>query len=153
MEVSNPYATPKSEVQDLPEQRYYTPGQICAAAILGGPLAGGYLVSRDHSLFGSPQKATAALLWSFLVLIGLIGLGYALPEHSSGTGLAAIVAGMYRWYAKEAFEGTIAERRQQGWLRYSWWRAVGLSVGFLILMLVLLVLFNVTIPRLLGARP
>lgn|ERR1700681_1807221 len=152
MEVSNPYEAPNARVEDSPEQRYYTPGQVLLAAILGGPLAGGYLVSRDHSLFGSPKKARATLLWSCVVLIGMIGLGYSLPEHSSETIPAAIVAGMYRWYAKESFQSTITQRQNQGWLRYSWWRVVGLSVGILVLMLALLVVFVIVIPQLLGVR-
>lgn len=135
-----------------PARMYGFPLTVLLAAILGGPLAGGYLISRDHSLFGSPKKAMAALLWSFVVFLGTIGLGYALPEHSSGTIPAAIVAGLYRWYAKEAFQGAITQRQQQGWLRYSWWRVLGLSVEFLVLMLVLLVLFVIVIPQLLGAR-
>ena len=145
MEVSNPYAAPNAQVEDSPEHRYYTPGQVLLAAILGGPLAGGYLVSRDHSLFGSPKKARATLLCTFVVLIGMIGLGSALPAHSSGTIPAAIVAGMYRWYAEEAFRGTIAQCQKQGWLQYSWWRVVGLSVGFLILMLALFVVYVIAI--------
>jgi hypothetical protein len=94
MEVSNPYAAPNTQSADSTEQRYYSPGQVFLAAILGGPLAAGYLVSRDHSLFGSPKKARATLLWTFVVIIGMIGLGYALPERSSQTIPAAIVAVM-----------------------------------------------------------
>jgi hypothetical protein len=82
----------------------------------------------------------------------MIGLGYSLPEHSSETIPAAIVAGMYRWYAKESFQSTITQRQNQGWLRYSWWRVVGLSVGILVLMLALLVVFVIVIPQLLGVR-
>ena len=109
MEVTNPYAAPSAPVADAPERRYYTPGQVTLATLLGGPLAGGYLFSRNYSLFGSRKKAKIALLWSLAVSVAAIGLGFALPAHTSRTVPAAIVAGMYRWYAKEAFQGTIAE--------------------------------------------
>jgi hypothetical protein len=62
MEFANPFAAQASEVAKSRKQRYYSPGQVLLAALLGGPLAGGYLVSRDHSLFGSPRKAKATLL-------------------------------------------------------------------------------------------
>jgi len=152
MEVTNPYAAPSAPVADSPERRYYTPGQVTLATLLGGPLAGGYLFSRNYSLFGSRKKAKIALLWSLAVSVAAIGLGFALPAHTSRTVPAAIVAGMYRWYAKEAFHGTIAERQAQGWLRYSWWRVVGLSVAFLVLMILLAAVFLILIPRMLIGR-
>ena len=153
MEVTNPYAAPKAQVRDSPEQHYYTPGQVTLATLLGGPLAGGYLFSRNYSLFGSPKKAKTVLLWSLAVSVAAIGLGFALPAHTSRTVPAAIVAGMYRWYAKEAFQGTIAERQAQGWLRYSWWRVVGLSVGFVVLIIVLAAVLLILIPRMLIGHP
>jgi hypothetical protein len=152
MEVTNPYAAPKARVQDSAERRYYTPGQVSLATILGGPLAGGYLLSRNYLLFGSPKKAKAALLWSSAVFIGAIGLGYALPAHTSGIVPAAIIAAMYRWYAKETFQGAIAERRTQGWVRYSWWRVLGMSLGFLVLMIGLIFVFLFWLPRVLFGR-
>ena len=152
MEVSNPYAAPSAPLTDSPERHYYTPGQVTLAALLAGPLAGGYLVSRNYSLFGSPKKAKTALLWSLAATIAAIGLGCALPAHSSGTVPAALLAGMYRWYAKEAFQGTIAQCRAQGWLRYSWWRVVGLSVVFLVLIIVLAAVLLIIIPRMLVGR-
>jgi hypothetical protein len=152
MEVTNPYAAPSAPVADSPERRYYTPGQVTLATLLGGPPAGGYLFSRNYLLFGSPKKAKTALLWSLAVSVAAIGLGFALPEHTSRTLPAAIVAGMYRWYAKEAFQGTIAERQAQGWLQYSWWRVVGLAVAFLVLIIVLATVFLILIPRMLIGR-
>ena len=152
MEVTNPYAAPKAPLADSAEQRYYTPGQVFLATVLGGPLAGGYLFSRNYSLFGLPTKAKAVLVWSVVILICGIALGYALPEHSGGTGIAATIAGMYRWYAKEAFEGKIAERQHLGWLQYSWWRVVAISVGFLVLVLVLLFALVFLLPRMLVGR-
>jgi hypothetical protein len=57
-------AAQRAHVAESRKQRYYSPGQVLLTALLGGPLAGGYLVSRDHSLFGSPKRAKATLLWS-----------------------------------------------------------------------------------------
>ena len=152
MEVTNPYAAPKAEVADSPEQRYYTPGQVLLATMVGTPLAGGYLFSRNYALFGFPKKAKIALVWPVVVLIGSIGLGYVLPEHSSRMLPAAIIAGMYRWYAKEKFQGMIDERQQLGWVRYSWWRVLGLSLGSLVLIGALFVVAAVLIPKLLVGR-
>ncbi len=109
-------------------QRYYTPWQITVAAILGGPLAGGYLASRDHALFGSQGRARATLAVSALLLCGLLYVGHLLPPQASGTPIAVGVAFGYRWYAGVTFDGEIAQRRAAGWLAYSWWRVIGISL-------------------------
>jgi hypothetical protein len=83
---------------------------VLLATVLGSPLTGGYLFSRNYALFGLPKKAKGALFWSVVIVLCSVGLGYALPEHSSGMAIAACVAGMYRWYAKKHFR----ERSRSG---------------------------------------
>lgn len=50
MDQTNPYAPPKAVLSELQPEvgRFYTPGQICVATLLGGPIAGGILVFRNH---------------------------------------------------------------------------------------------------------
>lgn len=137
MEVTNPYAAPKARLEDVPVPRFYTPWQISLAAFFGTALAGGFMVSRNHALFGSPAKAKAALLWSVVVLVCAVGAAYALPGRRTGTLPAIIVAALYRWYAQEAFQKIIDERRAQGWLQYSWWRVVLVPLACIALIVVL----------------
>jgi ABC-type Mn2+/Zn2+ transport system permease subunit len=144
---TNPYAPPKSPVGEATTSRFYSPWQICVGAILGGPLAAGYLYSRDHILFGSPNKARTSLLWTGVVLLCLFAVALSLPKHSSGTILAAAVAGMYRWFARQAFDETISMRRNQGWTSYSWWRVVGLSIVGLTLTLGILLVLVLLLPE------
>jgi len=124
-------------VAESSQQRYYSPWQICVAAVLGGPLASGYLASRNYIFFKAPSKAMAALLVSVVVFIALLGFGYSSPKNGSGAGLALIVAGFYRWHAQVAFEPGIAQLRSEGWTRHSWWRVIGLSLAILLAVLVL----------------
>lgn len=109
-------------------------------AILGGPLAGGYLASRDHAVFGAQGRARATLALSALLLCGLLYVSHLLPPHASGTPIAAAVAFGYRWYASVAFDGEIARRRAAGWVAYSWWRAIGISLALMAAMFLLIVL-------------
>jgi len=139
-------APPQVSVSDSTAGRFYSPWQICVGALLGGPLAGGYFYSRDHISFGSPNKARTSLLWTGVVVICLFAIGLSSPRQSSGTVLAAAVAGMYRWFARQAFDETISTRRNQGWTQYSWWRVVGLSVVGLILTLAILFLLVSFLP-------
>jgi hypothetical protein len=115
--------------------RYCTPWQIGVAAILGGPLAGGYLASRNHALFGTQRKARTTLALSALLVCGLLYVSSLALPHASGTPIAAAVAGGYRWYAGATFDGEIAQRRAAGWLAHSWWRVMGISLLVLVAML------------------
>jgi hypothetical protein len=132
----NLYAPPKAHVTDaapVPPNRphYYTPWQVGVATIIAGPLAGGYFFFRNHQLFGNRQKAIRAALVSGILLIALIGLGLLMPKGGSGTALAGAVAGMYRWYASDAFKSEIPKRQAEGWTPASWWRVIGLSIAML----------------------
>ena len=123
---------PETPLDASAPQHYYSPWQITVATLIGGPLAGGYLASRDHALFGAPTKGRTVLMVSCIAIIGLIYLGSILPDQTPRAPLALLVAAAYRWYATYAFAPGIAQRRSDGWIPYSWWRTVGLSLGFLL---------------------
>jgi hypothetical protein len=132
----NLYAPPNAHVADaVPgppnHPHYYTPWQIGVATIIAGPLGGGYFFFRNHRLFGNRQKAVRTALVSGILLIALIGFGLLLRKGGSGTALAGAVAGMYRWYASDAFKSEIPKRQAEGWTPASWWRVIGLSVAML----------------------
>jgi hypothetical protein len=133
----NLYAPPNAHVADAvpgpPNHRhYYTPWQVCVATIIAGPLGGGYFASQDHKLFGTQKKASITMLVSSMLLIGLFALGVSLRKGESGTAMAGVVAGMYRWYAAEAFNSEISRRRAEGWTPASWWRVLGVSISIMV---------------------
>jgi hypothetical protein len=139
--------TPETPLDPSQSQRYYSSTQIAVATLIGGPLAGGYLASCDHALFGHPEKGRVILIISCVAIIGLLYLGSIVPPQASRTALPFIAVVAYRVYATYAFDPTIAQRKSEGWLQYSWWRAVGISLAVLIAMLVLMFiavsLFNI----------
>ena len=125
---------------DIPDSpRYYSALQIGIATLVGGPLAGGYLASRDYALFGEPDKGRVVIIVSCIIIVGLIYIGSVLPERTPRSGLAFIVAIAYRAYASYALEPAIAHRKSEGWLQYSWWRTLGLSLLFLVAILAIAV--------------
>lgn len=124
---------------DTPARSYYSPWQIAVATLIGGPLAGGYLASRDHALFGAPGKGRAILIVSCIAVVGLIYLGSVLPDQTPRSPVALLVAIAYRSYASYAFDPAIAQRRSEGWLQYSWWRTLALSLAFLLAIVLLAV--------------
>jgi hypothetical protein len=117
---------------------YYSSLQIGVATLIGGPLAGGYLASRDYALFGAPDKGRWTLVASAAAVVGLICIGSLLPKGAAQL-LPLLIPIAYRIYAQYAFDPTIAQRRAQGWLQFSWWRIVGISLAFLAAILLLAV--------------
>jgi hypothetical protein len=118
-------------------KRYFSSLQIGVATLIGGPLAGGYLASRDHALFGAPGKGRWTLLASAAVVVGLIYFGSLLSKGTLQSVLPFVVAIAYRVYAQYAFDPTITERRAKGWVQFSWWRTAGISLAFLMAILAL----------------
>ena len=130
-------------VKSFLSQRYYTPWQICVAAVIGGPVTSGYLSYRNHSMFGDRSKARLALAAGVGLCVALVALGFNLPEGKSGTALAGAVAGGYRWCGQSAFASEIARRNGEGWRPQSWWHVLGLSLAFLVALLLSLVILVV----------
>lgn len=120
-------------------QRYYSSLQIGVATLIGGPLAGGYLASCDHTFFGAPARGRATLIVSCIVIVASLYVGSRLPDEATRSVLPLLVAIAYRIYATYAFDSTIAQRKSEGWLQFSWWRTVGISLVFVAALLALAV--------------
>jgi hypothetical protein len=127
----------ETNLEILAAKRYFSSLQIGVATLIGGPLAGGYLASRDHTFFGAPGKGRWTLLASAAVVVGLIYVGSLLSRGALQSGLPFVVAIAYRVYAQYAFDPTISQRKEQGWLQFSWWHTTGISLAFLVAILAL----------------
>jgi hypothetical protein len=123
--------------------RYFSPWQVLVGTILGGPLAGGFLIASDHTAFGAAGKGRAALLVSCLVIVGGVFLQNALGSQLDPAGasmVAGFVAGIYGVYARFALTADITRRRGAGWVPHTWSRVLGISLGFLAAIVLLLAL-------------
>jgi hypothetical protein len=123
--------------------RYYSPWQVLVGTILGGPMAGGFLIASDHSAFGAPGKGRAALVVSCLVIVAGVALESAMGgrlDPVDGSIMAGLVAGFYGVYARVALTAEIARRRGAGWAPHSWSRVLGISCAFLVAIVLLLAL-------------
>jgi hypothetical protein len=79
------------------------------------------------------------IIVSCMIIVGLIYVGSLLPERTPRSGVPVLVAIGYRLYAGYAFEPAIAHRKSEGWLQYSWCHTLGLSLLFLVAILVIAV--------------
>jgi hypothetical protein len=121
--------------------RYYTPWQILVGTILGGPMAGGFLIAGDHSAFGAAGKGRVTLGISCLVIVAVVllqGAGADKLDPVDGSIIAGLVAGLYGVYARVALTAQIASRRTAGWVPHTWPRVLGISFAFMAAILLLL---------------
>jgi hypothetical protein len=135
---SGPNGTFMSEAQ-LTSLRVYTPWQVCVSCLIGGPASVTWLIAENFRAFENWKKRKLTFLYGAIALVALIGLGLVLPKHSSGTGLAALVAVAAREITKHQQGSQIEELRAKGGRIASWWRAVG--IGVLGLVATLIVIF------------
>ena len=60
----------------------YSVGNITWAALLGGPLASGYLLGQNFSIFGQKDRARVSFWLGALLTIGLLGISFAATRNA-----------------------------------------------------------------------
>ena len=119
----------------VPTRKVYKEATIAIAAFMAGPLAGGVLMAENFRSLGKSKAATTAIVLSFLFTV-LIFLSVLVPATENiptflYSILYAIVASLVtRRFQKKEIEAHIA----QGGLLHSGWRAFGISIICLIVM-------------------
>jgi len=126
--------------------RVYTPWQVCVSCLLGGPASATWLIAENFRVFDDQKKRKLTFLYGAIALFALIGLGLVLPRHSSGTVLAAVVAGVTKEITKNQQGSQIEELRAKGGRIASWWSAVGIGFIGLVATLALVVLLVLVLP-------
>lgn len=110
--------------ESLKPARFYTVGQIALAALLAGPLGGGYLTARTHAAFGAVTAARRTVLTSVLAFAGIVAGSIAWPG-SAAIGIAYLVlAAVYALRARRLFSVAIRSFTDYGWTPFPWLRAV-----------------------------
>lgn len=114
----------------------YSPGEITAATIFGGPIGGAWLLAINYRRLGEPRKARAALAIGLVALAALCGLGLFIDSQTSSLGLVSVVAmsAIARSLQSTAYHRHIA----LGGPRASGWRTIGIGVaGFAVSLVVI----------------
>ena len=122
--------------------RIFTPPQIAVATLIGSPLPGFYLLSKNYAAAGEKKNAQFMLIVGFIVTALLIGIGFSLPEHSSHSFLPLASTIVVHQIAKMAQSRIISRHLLGGGQPASWWAAVG--YGLLGLTFVIAILLGIT---------
>ena len=119
-----------------PTAKLYTPTQVGVAALLGAPAAAGWFISRNETQLGRPRYARR-WFWGGLVFTVLLLVGsFFLPVHFPRTGLAiGYVVACYQT-ARQLYATTLQDHRAAGGQFGSWWKVVGVSLLFLVILTV-----------------
>ena len=79
-------------------------------------------------------------------MVALIGIGFILPKHSSGTVLAGLVAAAARGITTQQQGSQIEQLRAQGGRIASWWSAVGIGALGLVATLIVIFILVLVLP-------
>ena len=131
---SNRYAPPKAPLEGrgpapdgAPTVRFYSPLQMAVAAFLGGLIPVGIMSAANLRALGSARHAPLAILGSLVATVGLFFFGINFPQIPVlvSTGLVTlIVYGIVR----PAFAGAVTRHLEAGGLLVSWWRVIGITL-------------------------
>ncbi len=117
--------------------RLHTPKNIVAATFLGGPLAGGYLISRNFRILGNDDAGEHSLLIAIIAAVLIFGnLFVLLPENFPLIAIPIVSAAIV-FYIVRSYQGQqIKEHLKKGDQKASpLWKAVGVGLIALVLSL------------------
>jgi len=151
----NPYAPPKAQVgvsaaealQDASiYARLYSRDQVALAALLGTPLAGGWLMAINYRHLARWDIAGSALGRSIGLSLLVVAIAYVsgMPLLLLATGVASAVG--YRVWANRQFSAVLQRHREAGGEHYPWWRVAGIGVLCLAMNFVVLYIFRWLLP-------
>jgi len=112
--------------------QYFSVNQILAAAFLGGPIAGLWLLAANFKLFGENENAFRTWLTAWLGSVALIIACLFLPDNFPSAAIALpITLGIHR-YARQAQAKKVEDAAAAGTPKSSNWRVAGICVVSLI---------------------
>jgi len=127
-----------------PRARLYTQKNIVAATFLGGPLAGGYLISRNFRALGNDDAGEHSLVIAIIAAVLILGNWVVLLPENFPLIAIPIVSAAIVFYIVRSYQGQqIKEHLEKGNQKASLWEAVAVGLIALVLSLQFFVLVAV----------
>lgn len=125
---------------DTKNVKLYSAKAINGATFLGGPLAAGYMISENFKALDKSNEGRASLVIGIIVTILLFGGLYMIPENTINKIpkqlipliYTAIIWGIVEWKQGEVLKA----HKENGNLFFSGWRAAGIGLISLIIILI-----------------
>jgi hypothetical protein len=145
----NPFAPPSelADVRDAPAKtsakftgvRVYSPNQVLGATFLGSPIASAWLMAENFVAFGNTSAARKAWLWGVVATAAILGLSTLVPDGVPTSPVAIAYAFVAKHLAEKYQARDIATVLTGGGSHYSSWRAAGLGLLSLLVVLIVVV--------------
>lgn len=128
----------------------YSIRSIGVATFLGGPLAAGVLVRRNFLNMGKPLAAMRALVLGLLAVLAILALIFLLPEPVWEKIPNALLPALYMTVVLVLVQKTqgpaLQVYKEQGGPQYPLWRAVGVGLINLVVLLGFLAVMIFVVP-------
>ena len=108
---------------------YYSVGQIGAASLLGGVIAGLWLLASNYRLFGEDGKAGRTWLTAWGGTIVMMIIVFLLPKNSMPVAMPAIIGACIHGYAKREQGAQIDAAKAKGIPQKSNWVVLAITVA------------------------
>lgn len=125
------------EATETINHRFYSPMQISFAAFIGSPVAACWCFAQNYKQLGKPETAFKWLLWggggSFIALLVLCLLPFSknLPHY-----IIPLVYSIGLREVANRIQGDIIKQHiSAGGRLVSWWKVVGISLLFLVIVM------------------
>jgi hypothetical protein len=126
----------------LAKQKIYSPNQVMAGALLGGPMAMVYLLWKNFQVLENPHGMRQILIWGSIFIIMMIAFAPLLPANWPDYVLPILYSLGARSLAESFQMSKQAIGESQDYEFQSIWNVVAVSVVFLLAMIAFtLVLF------------
>jgi len=134
------------DVEDIPVDRIFTESKIGVAAYIGGPLAAGYIISKNYKVFKEEENAKKVLIVSIISTILLFLFISMLPEEIIDKIPNMLIPLTYTSAAAafaSAYQGKrIKEHIANCGESVGWGKTLGISFLGLIITFVLIIVLN-----------
>ena len=114
--------------------KVYSATSIIFSALGGGPLAAGYVLSRNFKRFGKYRQAKKAIWISLLITLALIATLIIVPSSASNVVTHYMVPVIFvitaKWVTDKYQRKDIDAHASSGGYFYSLWRVVGVALLF-----------------------
>ena len=133
----NPYQAPLHPINST--KKIYTKGWILFGTYLGGPLAGGYYVSKNFETFGQQNYADKALKIGIVATIAFFGLFAFIPPSITSKVPNFIIPICYLAilsnYLGKYQDKMLETHLKNGGEKYSGWKVFCIAVACLVISL------------------
>lgn len=151
----NPFQTPAAVLQDSPTaatgEPLYKISAVGIATFIGTPVAGAWIIVQNLKRLGRPAEARNIWLTGIGLTLAMFVVGQLLPANISG--MPMVIATLYVMVglARQRFEPVLKQRATNASHFASNWRAFGVSLLFLLAVVVAVLVVSFII--VLGQRP